>query len=170
VAKEVNSSQDILIALFTRIDNFFRRLESYTAVPPTPLIRDMIVKIMVEVLRILATVTTELRLGRRSELISSDLSFVAYLCSGKYLRKLFGKSDVEDALKTLDTLTQEEAKIAIAEILKVTHMVDDKIRILIDGAQNVSLLRTWYLEQPYGISDRSTNDEQSRRREACVVP
>jgi hypothetical protein len=167
-AKEVNASQDIIITLLTRIGNFFRRLESYTAVPPTLLIRDMVVKIMVEVLHILAIVTTEIRLGRRSELISSDLLFVAHLCTGKYLKQLLRKSNVEDALKTLDMLTQEEARMVIAEILKVTHMVDDKMRILIDGAQNVSLLRTSYPQQSYGLSNRSTNDKQRRGREAFV--
>jgi hypothetical protein len=53
--------------------------------------------------------------------------------SGKYLNKILGKSDIEDALKRLDMLTQEEARMAIAEVLKVTHMMDDKIRMLIDG-------------------------------------
>jgi len=99
---------------------------------------DMITKIMVEVLHILAIATTEIRPGRRSELISSNLSSLAYLYTGKYLKKLLGKSDVEDALKKLDTLTREEAKMAIAEILKVTHMMDDKIRTVIDGAQHSS--------------------------------
>jgi hypothetical protein len=60
---------------------------------------------------------------------------LAYLSTGKYPEKLLGKSDVEDAPKKLDTLTQEEAKMATAEILKVTHIMDDKIRTVIDGAQ-----------------------------------
>ena len=51
------------------------------------------------------------------------------------MKKLLGKSDIEDALKRLDTLTQEEARMAIAEVLKVTHIMDDKMRILVDGAQ-----------------------------------
>jgi hypothetical protein len=51
------------------------------------------------------------------------------------LKRLLGKNDIEDALKRLDTLTHEEARMAIAEVLKVTHMMDDNIRVLIDGAQ-----------------------------------
>ena len=35
---------------------------------------------------------------------------------------------MEDALKKLDKLTQEEARMAIAENLKVTHTVDDRVR------------------------------------------
>jgi Na+/phosphate symporter len=43
------------------------------------------------------------------------------------LKKLLGKNDIEDALKKLDTLTLEEARMAIAETLKVTNRVDDKV-------------------------------------------
>ena len=52
------------------------------------------------------------------------------------MKKLLGKNDVEDALKRLDTLTMEEARMAIAETLKVTNRVDNKVTVLIDGAQN----------------------------------
>lgn len=61
---------------------------------------------------------------------------MADLILEKYLKKLVGKNDIEDALKRLDTLTQEEARMALAEILKVTHRVDDNVKVLIDGTQN----------------------------------
>jgi hypothetical protein len=51
------------------------------------------------------------------------------------VKNLLGKNDLEDALKRLDTLTQEEARMATAEVLKVTHKVDDKVTALIDGAK-----------------------------------
>jgi hypothetical protein len=56
------------------------------------------------------------------------------------VKKLLGKSDVEDALKRLDTLTMEEARMAIAENLKVTNRVDNKVTVLVDGGQNAFLL------------------------------
>ena len=37
------------------------------------------------------------------------------------------KNNVEDALKRLDTLTMEEARMAIAEMLKITNRVDDTV-------------------------------------------
>ena len=51
------------------------------------------------------------------------------------MKKLLGKNDVEDALKRLDTLTMEEARMAIAETLKVTNRVDNKVTVLIDGGK-----------------------------------
>ena len=52
------------------------------------------------------------------------------------MKKLLGKNDVEDALKRLDTLTMEEARMAIAETLKVTNRVDNKVTVLISGGKN----------------------------------
>ena len=71
-AKDVEASQDALIDLFERIENFFKRLESYTSVPPTDAMTDIIVKIMIEVLNIFAIATKEMRQGRASALLSVD--------------------------------------------------------------------------------------------------
>lgn len=59
----------MLIDLFVRMENFFRRLETYTEVPPTPPMLDIIVKIMVEVLTIVAIATTDVKQKRASESI-----------------------------------------------------------------------------------------------------
>jgi len=66
-AKDVRSSQETLIDIFDLIENFFRRLEVYTAVAPTPEMMDMMVKVMVEMLSILGIATKEIRQGRTSE-------------------------------------------------------------------------------------------------------
>ncbi|KAH8978162.1 hypothetical protein EDB86DRAFT_3249195 [Lactarius hatsudake] len=63
-AKDVEASHDLLIDIFERVENFFRRLEIYTHVPPTPAMTDMMVKIMVEVLDILGTATKEMKQSR----------------------------------------------------------------------------------------------------------
>ena len=65
-AKDVEASQDALVDLFERIENFFKRLESHTAVIPTEAMTDIIVKIMIEVLNIFAIATKEIRQGRAS--------------------------------------------------------------------------------------------------------
>jgi methyl-accepting chemotaxis protein len=54
--------------------------------------------------------------------------------SDKYLKKLVGRTDIEDALKRLDKLTQEESRMAAAEILRVTHAVDERVKGVADTA------------------------------------
>ena len=66
-AKDVRASQNTVLDIFERIEMFFRRLEVYTEVEPTPEMMEMIVQIMVEVLSILGIATKEIRHGRTSE-------------------------------------------------------------------------------------------------------
>jgi hypothetical protein len=56
------------------------------------------------------------------------MSPVTEECSEKYGKRLIGKTDMEDALKNLDRLTQEEARMTIAENLRATHAVDERVR------------------------------------------
>jgi uncharacterized protein YoxC len=41
-------------------------------------------------------------------------------------------ADLEDALKKLDRLTQEEARMAHAEVLRITHSIRDEVKV-VDG-------------------------------------
>ncbi|KAF8494368.1 hypothetical protein F5888DRAFT_1890931 [Russula emetica] len=106
---DVRASRDNLIDIFERMENFFQRLEIYTEVSPTPEMIDIIVKIMVmvEVLSILAIAAKEIKQGR----------------TRKYLKKLAGRTDMEDALKRVEKLTNEEIRMATAQVLKATHNV-----------------------------------------------
>ena len=65
---------------------------------------------------------------------------LTYGCLGKYVKKLVGRTDIEDALGRLDRLTQDEVRMAAAQGLKATHEVDDRVRdmddkidLIIDG-------------------------------------
>ena len=53
------------------------------------------------------------------------------------MKKLLGKNDIEDALKRLDTLTTEEARMAITETWKVTNRVDDTVNRVDDTVNSV---------------------------------
>ncbi|KAI9434800.1 hypothetical protein H4582DRAFT_1855632, partial [Lactarius indigo] len=120
-AKEVEASQDILIDIFERIENFFRRLEIYTKVPPTPAMTNMMVNIMVEVLDILGTATKEMKQSRAKKL----------------LKKVAGIRRLEDGLTRLDKMTNEEARMANAEVLKVAHDIDTKVEAIEAGVKDV---------------------------------
>ena len=67
-----------------------------------------------------------------------SVSPVTELCSEKYLKTLIGKSDLEDALKKLDKLTQEEAQMMIAENLRATHAVEERVLSVDDRVADVN--------------------------------
>ena len=61
----------MLIDLFERIKSFFKRLESYTELKPSEAMTDLVAKIMVELLSIIAIVTVEIKQKRGSQFITS---------------------------------------------------------------------------------------------------
>ena len=46
-------------------------------------------------------------------------------------------ADLEDALKKLDRLTQEEARMALAEVLRITHSVRDEVTVVDSKVEKV---------------------------------
>ena len=71
--------------------------------------------------------------------------------SEKFLKRLAGRTDLEDALKKLDRLTHEEAFMAIAQNYKAIQNVDGRVKG-IAGSQLLQNLRGWL-----SPSDPSTN-------------
>jgi len=65
--KNVSESYDALVDLFESIGNFLSRLEIYTKIPLTEAMREIVIKIMVEVLSTLALATKQVNQGRLSE-------------------------------------------------------------------------------------------------------
>ncbi len=88
---------------------------------------DVMVKIIVEVLDILATATKEMKQSRASEFILQPTSLEAHTSSEKFLKKVAGVTNLEDGMMRLDKLTNEEARMANAVVLKVTHDIDEKV-------------------------------------------
>ena len=117
---------DGLIEIFDRIEFFFGRLEQYNAVPMTEAMKGILVKIMVEVIGILGLLTKELKRGRASESFTNDTFTVPDKDLEKYLRKLIGRRDINDALKRLDMLTGEEARV-LATQAYVTRNVGTRV-------------------------------------------
>lgn len=120
----VRGRRGTLVKLFERIENVFRRLDNYIELEQTPGMTDAIVKVLAEVLCILAVATKEIKENRASKLITSDIPvFLAYCSSESFVKRLAGRSDIEDALQRLETVIVEEVRMAATEALKGLHDV-----------------------------------------------
>ena len=53
------------------------------------------------------------------------------------MKKLVGRTEIEDALGRLDRLTQDEVRMAAAQGLMATHEVDDKVKTVEGKVQGV---------------------------------
>ena len=67
MASDVSSSYDALVSLFECLGNFLKRLRIYDDVPSTPSMMEISVKIMVELLSVLALATKQIKQRRFSK-------------------------------------------------------------------------------------------------------
>ncbi|KAH8993406.1 hypothetical protein EDB92DRAFT_2102908 [Lactarius akahatsu] len=91
-AKDARASHGAIIDLFERVESFFKRLGVYTQISLTTEMAEVLVKIVIELLSILSIATKEVKRRR---------------------------ANIEDALKKLDSLIQEEFQMVTAQILKM---------------------------------------------------
>ena len=138
----VSASYDALADLFECISNFLRRFQIYAGkVSLSSAMSDIMVKIMAEVLSVLALATKQINQGRFSKWYWHTTFQLSPFerATEKFAKKLLGESDVEAVLQRLDRLTQEEARVASAHTLEVVHGLFDTLRVVMDGVS--SLLR-----------------------------
>ena len=64
--------------------------------------------------------------------------FLADCGPEKILKKLMGRTEVEDALSRLDMLTKEESLMAVVRNLGVTHHIDGVVHDIDDNVKGVA--------------------------------
>ncbi|KAF8261328.1 hypothetical protein EI94DRAFT_812071 [Lactarius quietus] len=122
MAGDVSSSYDALVDLFEYLGNFLKRIRIYSDIPLTPSMKEISVKIMVELLSVLAVSTKQIKQGRLR----------------KFAKKLLGESEIEGILRRLDRLTLEEGRMAMAQTLEVVYGLVSNVEVVInDGKASV---------------------------------
>ena len=57
----------MLLELFECLESFLKRMEIYTTIPPSPIMTEVVVKIMVELLSVLSLASKQIKQGRFSK-------------------------------------------------------------------------------------------------------
>ena len=109
----------------------------YTGVSLTPAMTNKMVQITVEILDVLATATKEMGQSVASEFDLRLMSLEANIGSEKFVKKVAGWTDLEDGLTKLEKLTTEEISMAIAQLVKVTDSIDNKVTGIGEGVRGV---------------------------------
>jgi hypothetical protein len=60
---------------------------------------------------------------------------VTQCAAEKFTKKLLGESEIETVLRRLDRLTQDEARMTIAQTLGVVHGLMGNMKVVMEGAQ-----------------------------------
>ena len=138
--RDVVASYEVLANLFEHIQFFLQRLDHYTAVTLTPDMMELLAKIMAQILSILALSTKIMKERKISGFISSTVIHSCLIVAQeKIMKRIMGRTDhVEDALKRLDMLTNEEKLMTAARTLGVAQHAEDKITIIEEVLQDVN--------------------------------
>jgi hypothetical protein len=60
---------------------------------------------------------------------------VINLAAEKFAKKLLGDSEIEATVERLDRLTQDEARMTVAQTLSVVHGLVGNVKVIMEGAQ-----------------------------------
>jgi len=116
--------------------NFLKRLDLYINIPPTQIITDIIVKIIVELLLVLSLATKQIKRGRFSTFTTKYQLRRSQRAAGTFARKLLGDSEIGAVLQRLDRLTQDEARTTVAQTLSVVHGLVSNMKVVMEGTQS----------------------------------
>ena len=136
MVKDVIASYEVLIDLLERTQFFLQRLNHYIATSLTPEMTELLAKILAQVLSVLALSTKEMKEKRISVLIFGNF-FSADHDTEKFLKRLIGKTEVEDGLQRLDMLTKEENLMAAACTLGVAGDIRQDVNVIKDDTREI---------------------------------
>ena len=132
----ITTSYDALLDVFECVSNFLKRLNIYTErIPLSPTMSEIVVKIIAEIIAVLALTTKQIKQGRLSKWATTFRASLAERITEKFAKKLLGESDIEAILQRLDRLTQEEARVTAANALEVVHRLFNNLKVVMDGAR-----------------------------------
>lgn len=152
-AEGVSASYDALLELFEGIGSFLKRLDIYAKISLSPVMTDIIAKMMVELVSVLALARKQIKQGRFKQ----------------FAKKLLGDAEIESILRRLDRLTQEEARMMDAQILEVVYGLMNNMKVVMNGGEaSTSVIRKSLVTMQDIISEmnkinRDGLQEKSRR-------
>jgi hypothetical protein len=118
---------------------------------------DIVIKIVVQLLSVLALATKQIKQGRFSKCVVTYKLPVAQCATEKFAKKLLGDSEIEKVLQRLDRLTQDEARMTVSQTLGVVHGLVGNMKVVMEGAERLLVYSQIFSE------DLSCQMERRRR-------
>ena len=161
-------SYEALVSQFECIHLFLRRLDHCTFTPDAT---ELLAKIMAQILSILALSTKAVKENRISWVFIRSEILVADYGIEKLMKKVVGKTEVEDALQKLDLLTKEDnLTMMVARNLEDTHHFDDDATIFEESFQDIydNVRVTQEVFSDVGSDVKETNLDMIKRNPRSV--
>jgi len=120
----VITSCDVLANMLESIEHFINRLRIYTVTSHSmPAVDEIVVKLMVELISVLALVTRKLKKRRLRESLSHFLlrRYLTQRDAVKWVKNFFGVKDINTARQRLERLLKDEDRAVGAHTLKAVE-------------------------------------------------
>ena len=129
----MRSSYEALVDIFECVEKFLRRLKAYTDIPFTPAMTEILIKIMAELLSVLALATKQINQGRLSKPHLSQECPRTKVVAEQYAKKVLGERSVDMVLQRLDRLTVEESRATVVQTLDVVYGLVNNMEAVMEG-------------------------------------
>ena len=135
-AKGVSDSYDALTSLFECFEHYLTRLKVFTEIPSS--VGGILVKIMAELLAVLALATQQIKQGRVGEfMLANSKPCLTQHHAVKFAKKLLGENDIEVVLQRLDRLTVEESRMTAAQTMEVVYGLFNNVKVVMEGTETL---------------------------------
>jgi len=109
---------------------------------------EMVIKIMVELLTVLALATKQINQGGFSKsscpcIVLSSPELMGSLAAEEYTRKILGGKDIGSILQWLDRLTLE-SKMSVVQTLSAVYGLVNNMRVVMEGAYHPMWICEFY--------------------------
>ena len=118
-AKSIDASGDAVADVLESVERFLRHIKTYTQIPHSPILDEMVVKVVLELLITLALATNRLTPGPMRESVLVDLP---------ECHAVFGEEELEAVPRRLDLPKPDEARTTVAE----PHQVVQNVNVVTD--------------------------------------
>ena len=132
-AQEVSTSYDAIIEFFECFEHFLDHLKVVTKIASA--MGELLAKLMVEMLGVLALARQQITRGRFSEFVVAGSSHSTNHDSVKFTKKLLAESDVQAVLQRMDRLTTEESRMTEAQVMEVVCGLFNNMKMVMDGTE-----------------------------------
>lgn len=135
MANDCGIDDDVILALFDCIENSLKLLRIHVQIPSNMVVLGKAMKILFELILVLALSTRQAQHGRLRESVFVDV-VVAHSTPENIKEKWLKEEDIGRVQRRLGRLTEDETQMTVTYNMEVVYGLISNIRVLIDGARS----------------------------------
>jgi hypothetical protein len=134
VADDCGTDYDVILALFECIESSLKHLRIHVEIPSHLVLVGKAMKILFQLILVLALATREAQQNRLREFVLVDLT-LAHPAPENIKERWRKDMDIGRVRRILSRLTQEETQMTVTQNMEAVYGLISSIKMLLDGAR-----------------------------------